>query len=251
MDKGYWHIIYHFDGNQQYYNIKVRKNTALDGTPLINWHETHLQYRIEDDKLYVRQNGITEWNHVPAQIKRSRLVKPEFNPFWWNWPPWKLNFKQLMSNYKLIDIQQVKIENTSYYFLSLQHTDTSDTTHTLEIWLDPQKDFQPTHILAYERYIVKRLISSKKNVPKELLTREDFTVPGPPKEMVKLTRYTYELTQYKNNVWFPKTVIMEQSKQMSDDKTRKSIPIKNKIRMQVDKAVFNNPIDEKDLDFPD
>ena len=44
---------------------------------------------------------------------------------------------------------------------------------------------------------------------------------------------------------------MEQSWQMSDDKTRKSIPIKNKIRMQVHKAVFNIPIDEKDMSFSD
>lgn len=240
--KGVWNITYRFDGKREFYDIKIRKKMELNGAPLPNWQETHLQYQIEGKKLYVRQKNRTGWKKYSPQTVPSPFFKPEFNPFWWNWPIWNLTLAQLNSGYQFVDIQQVQWENTPHYHLTLKRrVDTHESKNTLEIWLDPQKGFQPTQMLAHRRYVQKPFQPHKE---------EPASVQS--EKMYSLVRYTYQLAQLKPNIWFPKLVTMEKSGEMLEvDKKPQSLPIFRKITMQVDKVVFNIPIDEKDLRFPD
>ena len=69
-DIGYWHIVYKFHSNTQFFDVKARKkreingnaiySRAKDGRPYVShhiWRETHHQYLIYKEKLYMRDGA--------------------------------------------------------------------------------------------------------------------------------------------------------------------------------------------------
>ena len=243
-EQGYWYITYRFDGDRHFYDVKMRKKMELNGKSLRDWHGMHFQYRMDGRVLYFREKPDTEWQQqflhkeVPLGDKDipSNVFEAAFNPRWWSWPPWGFELAHLIRIFKPISVQQVNVEGTPHYLLTLQRTE-FDAKRTHEIWLDPQKAYRPTRILAHHRSVLQTFIEEKPGA--EL-------IPLPPEREYRFTRYTYQLSQFEPDIWFPKTVTMENSFTTSDE-NEESPPILRKTTMQVHRAVFNIPISEKAL----
>ena len=235
-DQGYWHITYRFDGDRHFYDVKMRKKMELNGASLPNWKEIHHQYMIlgETLTLHVRENTGTEWKQYPLRIP-SRNFEAQFNPHWWNWPPWGFELEKLIRIFKPIKVQQVNVEGIPHYLLTLQRTD-FDAIRTDEIWLDPQKEYRPTRILAHRRSVQQAFIEG----------RGGKLTPLPREKTYHLSSYTYQLAQFEPDIWFPKTVTMENSYVVGDE-DKQPPPVFRRTTMQVHRAVFNIPISEKEL----
>ena len=242
-EQGYWYITYRFDGDRHFYDIKVRKKRELNGRPLQNWHGMHFQYRRDGRTQYFREKPDTEWQQqFPHKMEHpwgkeipSDVFEAEFNPRWWSWPPWGFKLEKLIRTFKPISVQQVNVEGTPHYFLTLQRTE-FDATRTKEIWLNPQKAYRPTRILAHRRSVFQAFIEEK---PGEL-------TPLPPEKVHALTSYTHQFAQFEPGIWFPKTVTVENSS-VADDEDKQPAPAYRKATMQVHRAVFNIPISEEEL----
>ena len=243
---GYWYITYRFDGTHQFYDVKMRKKMELNGAPLSNWHESHFQYRMDSRTLYFREKSGTEWQQQPIVHKKrpvfaknipSDVFEAQFNPRWWGWPPWGFKLENLIRIFKPINVQQVNVEGVPYYLVTLQRAE-SDSTRTLEIWLDPQKAYQPTRILLHRRSVQQMVARRPDGKPKPF--------PLQPAKVYNLTRYTYQLAQFKPDIWFPKIVTIENSFTMGQENKRPPRTLR-KTTMRVQRAAFNVPISEKDL----
>ena len=232
-DKGYWHITYRFDGDRHFYDVKMRKKMELNGARLPNWKEIHHQYRRLGKTLHFRANTDTAWKRHPPTP--SSTFEEEFNPRWWSWPPWGFKLEKLIRIFKPINVQQVNVEGIQHNFLTLQRTD-PHTTRTFEIWLNPQKASRPTLILTHRKSILK-IVEARP---------DGKLIPLPPEEVYRLTRYTYQLAQFEPDIWFPKTVTMENSSVVGDGDKQHPPPYR-RTTMQVHRAVFNIPISEKEL----
>ena len=242
-EQGYWHITYRFDGEHHFYDVKMRKKRELNGKPLRNWHEMHFQYRVNGRTVYFRENPSTEWQQQSAHKSRppwstdipSDVFEERFNPRRWSRPPWGSKFTRMINFYKPVDVQRVKVEEIPHYLLTLQRTD-FDATHTIEIWLDPQKAYRPTRILAHQRSVLQRFIRA----PDGNLT------PLPEEKVYSLASHTYQLAQFSPDIWFPKTVTIEPSTVVGDEDKQPPRAYR-RTTMQVHRAVFNIPISEKEL----
>ena len=242
-EQGYWHITYRFDGDHHFYDVKMRKKRELNGKPLRNWHEMHFQYRVNGRTVYFRENPSTGWQQQSAHKSRppwgtdipADVFEERFNPRWWSRPPWGSKFTRMINFYKPVDVQRVKVEEIPHYLLTLQRTD-FDSTRTNEIWLDPQKGYRPTRILAHQRSVLQRFIRAPDG---------DLT-PLPEEKVYSLASHTYQLAQFEPDIWFPKTVTMEHSSVVGDE-DKQPLPPYRKITMQVQRAIFNIPISEKEL----
>ena len=242
-EQGFWYITYRFDGDRHFYDIKMRKKRELNGKPLRDWHGMHSQYRMDSKTLYFREKPDTEWQQqfphkeIPLGDKEipSDVFEPEFNPRWWSWPPWGFELEKLIRIFKPISVQQVNVEGVPHAFLTLQRTD-FDSTRTTEIWLDPQKAYRPTRILAHRR-----------SLPEVFIRRRDGELrPLPREESHDLTAYTHQLAQFEPDIWFPKTVTVE-NLSVGGDEDKQPAPAYRKTIMQVHRAVFDIPISEKAL----
>lgn len=233
-EQGYWHITYRFDGDRQFYEVKARKKRELNGMTLPNWKESHYQYRMLGKTLYYRENTDTEWKQQPPQTL-SRTFEEKFNPHWWNWPPWGFKVANLIRSFKPVDVQKVNIEGIPNYLLTLQRTD-FDLTRNTEIWLDPQKEYRPIRILSHQRSVLQRFIEG----------RDGKLKPLPEEKVYSLISYTYQFAQFEPDIWFPKTVTMENSYVIGDE-DKQPPSAHRRTTMQVHRAVFNIPISEKEL----
>lgn len=242
-EQGFWYITYRFDGDRHFYDIKMRKKRELNGKPLRDWHGMHFQYRMDGKTLYFREKPDTEWQQQsrhkmgPPWGKEipSDVFEAEFNPRWWSWPPWGFKLANLIRTFKPISVQQVNVEGVPHAFLTLQRTD-FDSIRTTEIWLDPQKAYRPTRILAHDLSLPEVFIRS----------RDGELRPRPREESHDLTTYTHQFAQFEPNIWFPKTVTVE-SLSGGGDEDKQPAPAHRKTIMQVHRAVFNIPILEKAL----
>lgn len=232
-DHGYWHITYRFDGDRHFYDVKMRKKMELNGAPLPNWKEIHHQYRMLGETLHFRANTDTAWKRHPPTP--SSTFEAQFDPPWWSWPPWGFELEKLIRIFKPINVQQVNVEGVQHNFLTLQRTD-PDVTRTFEIWLDPQKAYRSTRILTHRKSIIK-VVEARP---------DGKLIPLPPEGEYRLTSYTYQLAQFEPDIWFPKTVIMENSYVVGDE-DKQPPPVHRRTTMQVHRAVFNIPISEKEL----
>ena len=250
-DKGVWHIIYRFDGEREFYDVKVRKKMELNGEPLRDWQETHYQYLRDGKTLHIRKRT--------DSVKASQDFENEFNPRWWGWPPEGLAFGRFIRGYDPIDVKTVETDNTRYRYFRLYRKlqQGSDKAWTREIWVDPQKGYHATRIMQYGR----------------LATEIDRQ--GTLKESFFLIRNTYQLAQYEPGIWFPKTATEELfdgglMEEILPDTPESEYPVimnealipqwfrEEKLTwpwiktvMQVHRAAFNIPIAEEDLRFSD
>ena len=242
-EQGFWYITYRFDGDRHFYDIKMRKKIELNGKSLRDWHGMHFQYRMDGKTLYFREKPDTEWQQlfshkeIPLGDKEipSDVFEAEFNPRWWSWPPWGFEQEKLIRIFKPVSVQQVNVEGVPNYFLTLQRTD-FDSIRTTEIWLDPQKAYRPTRILAHRR-----------SLPQVFIRRRDGELrPLPREESHDLTTYTHQLAQFEPGIWFPKTVTVENLSVVGDE-DKQPAPAYRKTIMQIHRAVFNIPISEEAL----
>ncbi|RKU32936.1 hypothetical protein C6499_02300 [Candidatus Poribacteria bacterium] len=250
-DKAVWHIIYRFDREREFYDVKARKKTELNGRPLRDWQETHYQYLIDGKTLHIRKRTDSS--------KASQHFENEFNPHWWGWPPEGLTFGRFIRGYDPIDVKTVKTDNTRYYYLRLYRKmqQGSDKAWTREIWMHPQKDYHAIRIMQYGRLATE--------IDRQGTLREAFF----------LTRKTYQLTQYEPGIWFPKTVTQEHfdgglMEEILPNTPEAEYPVImsealipqsfreekltwpwRKVTVQVHRAAFNIPIAEEDLRFSD
>lgn len=228
---GHWYIIYRFDGERQFYDVKARKKMEFHGRSLQDWQETHHRYQIDGRILLFLENTGTEWKqHLPQRVL-SYPLEPHFNPHWWSWPLWNLKLTDLFRFFKPVDVKQVNVEGSHHYLLT-GHRTKRDSNSVIEIWLDPQKDYRPTRVLTHQRSTQKAPDGQGK--------------PAVSGTAYNLTRHTYRLAQFEPDIWFPKTVIREVSFD-STDENQNPPPTFRKIVMQVHRATFNIPIPEKDL----
>ena len=242
-EQGYWYITYRFDGDRHFYDVKIRKKMELNGKPLRNWHGMHFQYRLDGSVLYFREKPDTEWQQQARHKAKppwgqdipSDVFEAEFNPRWWSWPPWGFKLTRMMNTFKPVDVQGVNVEGIAQDFLTLERTD-FDATRTTEIWLDPQKAYRPTQILAHRRSLTSVFIEG----------RDGKVRPLPREKTHSLTSYTYQFAQFEPNLWFPKTVTVENSSGVGDE-DKQPPRVHRKTTMQVHRAVFNIPISEAEL----
>ncbi|MDD9972829.1 MAG: hypothetical protein OXU27_02430 [Candidatus Poribacteria bacterium] len=266
-EKGFWHIIYLFDGEREFYDIKARKKMELNGKPLPDWKETYHQYLVDGETLHIRERTDSGWKRGPPQAKSSRPFRAEFNPRWWSWPPHGFSFEKYIRSFDPVDVETVEINGTSYYYLRLYRKAEGklDSAWTREIRMDVQKDYHATRLIGYGRRTFE-----------VTEVHEDGThIASWSSEELSLDRKTYQLTQYEPAVWFPKIVTEEQFHGIPMDKIFPDTPKaefllmmsetlipeaahkeyltwpQRKRVMQVQRAAFNIPIAEEDLRFSD
>lgn len=231
---GTWYITYNFDGHRHFYDVRMRKKMEFNGKVFTNWKENHYQFQIDDKKMLIREKKGTVWVRHQQPTDKS-IFRSEFNPRRWGWNPGVFSFTSLIKNYPPVKVERVKVDGVQLYLITLHRVLKGTRIRTKQLWIDPQKGYRPT-----------RVLETAKEVVKTFLGKPDGTLaPQQPEELVNHIHSTYQIEQFAPGIWFPKTAIY----QSGYDPTKQRSYIK--LEMQVHKAVFNIPIDEKDLRFSD
>ena len=266
-EKGFWYIVYRFDGEREFYDVKARRKMELNGESLQDWKETYYQYLVDGETLHTQERTDNGWKRYPLQSKSSRLLRPEFNPRWWSWPPHGFSFEKYIRLFGPVDVETVESNGTPYYYLRLHRKAEGklDSARTREIWMDAQKGYHATRLIGYGR----------RTLDITEVRRDGTRIASWPSEELSLDRKTYQLAQYESELWFPKIVTEEQFHGISMDKIFPEMPEAEfplmmsetlipeaahkeyltwpgrKKVMQVHRAAFNIPIAEEDLRFSD
>lgn len=222
-DTGRWDITYQFDTDYQFYDVQARKKMEMNGEQLPDWQDMHHQYLVMEGTLYVWEKIGGAWKEHPRRRMPSAHLEGAFNPHWWTWH--LPEFAKRIQIFEPIDVQRVQSEGIPHYLLTLHHTD-KDTTSTIKIWIDPQRDYQTTRTLR-QRTEIRQIRDPHLHLHKRVF----------------LNRYTHELEQFEPNIWFPQTTTLELF--IAVDENGQDSPSKRKMTMQVHHAVFNTPMDEK------
>lgn len=233
-ETGYWHIIYRFQGASHFYDIKTRKKMEFHGHPLQEWQETHFQYQIKGITLHAQERIGDRWKPHGAQKLPSPLLEDFFYPHWWIWQIpsawiWQLPGEQLtrlLDTFPPIDIQRTHEIEPSYHLTLFRRSAAANITG--EIWLDPQRGYHPIRFFKHVEAIEK--------IP-----------PNLSEKIYTSSRSVYDLAEFES-IWFPKNIITEISFQLSDKKQSiASPPTFRKQNLRVHRAIFNIPIEAKDL----
>ena len=278
----HWHIICRFEGARKFYHIKQHIKTNSKGVPIANSQVTHIEIEVNGNKRQGRQNTGSGWQPILRhEMPQIPLFNGEFHPGWWGWAPLGYKFSDPLQTFQPIDVQRVETEaGTRYVITSSRIYPHESTTH--KIWLDPQKGYRITRILRH-RKTTRIKTDAPPGTSKNFEWKYTYRIPGtdtwvvtnelpgnPPKPIVipkpivvednplttsknsEQDHYTYKLAQFKPGIWFPQTAILERIIDTFDNRKLQQ-PYKpyRKITMQVHKAVFNIPIAEKALRFPD
>ncbi len=233
-DVGTWHITYNFDGHHHFYDVRIRKKMEFNGEVLPNWKENHYQFQIENKKMLMRELKNKRWSQ-PTQPTDKSIFRSEFNPRRWGWNPGVFSFTSLIKSNTPIKVERIKVDGVQLYLITLHRVLKGTRTRTKQLWIDPQKGYRPT-----------RVLETKKEVVKTFLRKPDGTLtPQQSEDLVNHNNSTYQIEQFAHGIWFPKNTIYEMG--YDPDKQQSY----RKMTMQVHKATFNIPIDEKDLRFSD
>lgn len=233
-DVGTWHITYNFDGHRHFYDVRIRNKIEFNGKVHLNWKKNHYQFQIDDKKMLIRELKDTGWVQHPQPTEKS-IFKSEFNPRRWGWNPGVFSFRSRIKYASPINVEQVEVEGVQLYLLTLHRVRHEKSTMTEQLWIDPQKGYRPI-----------RVLTTIKDVAMTFLGNPDGTLkPQKPEERVSHTHSTFQIEQFDPGIWFPKTALYETGYDLTKQRSYK------KLQMQVHKAIFNIPIDEKDLRFPD
>ncbi len=225
---GTWHIVYTFEGARHFYDVRIHKKMEFDGTLLPNWKEERYQFQIDNKKMLIREAQQTGWIQLPQPTDES-IFKPEFNPRRWGWNPDVFSFEFLIKFYNPIKVERVEANDAQLYLITLQRVDNEKSSRTRQLWIDPQKGYRPIRSVQISKMLSHTTLVSLDGTRERRL---------PPEVAVSHGNTTYQIEQFEPGIWFPKTAIF-------------TIQGFRKTTMQVQKAVFNIPIDEKDLRFPD
>ena len=236
-DIGYWHIIYKFDSDTQFFDVKARKKREINGSTISFrakpggpyssyhiWRETHHQFLIYKEELYIRE-GATWKPYVDTGV--GIVFDERYSPHWWigfSQPPWWMGlsradtFEEFMHPYKPVDVQTVEMDGIRLYYLQGYSGRKKDgfarcATFTRKIWMNPQKDFHPTRIVTCEK--------GAEFIPYQgrIWPLRKLNIFNPTDELfigVRCNIKTYQLAQYEQGMWFPKIVTeVEKSSGMS------------------------------------
>ncbi len=211
-DIGYWHITYKFDGDTQFFDVKARKKREIDGDYIFIrakdgrlysfyqiWRETHHQYLIYKETLYMR-DGATWKPYV--ETSGGPVFDKRFSPRWWMGFSQADTFEKFMHPYKPVHVQTVEMDGTSPYYLQAHRSGKRDrygcSTFTRDIWLNPQKDFHATRIVEYRK---SAGFASYEGSFWPIRPRGHELRVG-----IGYNIKTYQLAQYEPGIWFPKIV---------------------------------------------
>lgn len=223
-DIGYWHITYKFDGDIQFFDVKARKKReingnsifirAKDGRPYSShhiWRETHHQYLIYREELYLR-DGATWKPYVDTGA--GPVFDKRFSPHWWigfsqsGTLSQVKTFEKFMHPYKPVHVQPVEMDGSPLYYLQGYSVGNKDRfaryeTFTREIWMNPQKDFHVARIVTCEK--------GAEFIPYQgrIWPLRKLNIFNPTDELfigVRCNIKTYQLAQYEQGIWFPKIV---------------------------------------------
>lgn len=231
---GTWHIVYNFEGSRRFYDVRIRKKMEFNGKPLPNWTEKHYQFQIHNEKMLIRELKDTGWVQHPQPIDKL-IFRSEFTPRSWGWNPGVFSFAFLIKYAPPIKVEQVEVDGVPLYLLTLQRVNNKKNTMTEQLWIDPMKGYRPIRRLRSKTFIMQAIERHLDGTFKRLSPNSGIT----------RTHYTYKIAKFEHDLWFPKTATLSLG---YDPVTQQGF---RKTTMQVHKAIFNIPIDEKHLRFPD
>ncbi len=231
---GTWHIVYNFEGLRHFYDVRIRKKMEFNGKPLLNWTEKHYQFQIDNEKMLIRELKETGWVQHPQPIDKL-IFKSEFNPRSWGWNPGVFSFAFLIKYAPPINVELVVVDSVPLYLLTLHRVHGEKSSMTEQLWVDPMKGYRPT-----------RKLKTTKQIAQSGIRRSDGTrILRPPKTVISRINTAFHIEQFNQDLWFPKAATLSLG---YDPVTQHGF---RKTTMQVHNAIFNVPIDEKDLRFPD
>ena len=231
---GTWHIVYNFEGSRRFYDVRIRKKMEFNGEPLRNWTEKHYQFQIDDKKMLIRELKDTGWVQHPQPIDKL-IFRSEFTPRSWGWNPGVFSFAFLIKFAPPIKVEQVEVDGVPLYLLTLHRVHSEKSSMTEQLWVDPMKGYRPT-----------RTLRTTKQIAQSSIKRSDGTrIRRPPRIVISRINTAFHIEQFNQDLWFPKTATLSLG---YDPDTQQGF---RKTTMQVHKAIFNIPIDEKDLRFPE
>ena len=231
---GTWHIVCNFEGARSFYDVRIRKKMEFNGMPLRNWTEKRYQFQIDNEKMLIRELKDSKWVQHPQPIDKT-IFKSEFNPRRWGWKPGVFSFAFLIKYAPPIKVVQVEVDGVPLYLLTLHRVHGEKSSMIEQLWIDPMKGYRTI-----------RTLKSTKQIVQSGIRRSDGTLKlRPPKTVVSRLHNAYQIEQFNQDLWFPKTATFSLG---YDPATQQGF---RKTTMQVHKAIFNIPIDEKDLRFPD
>ncbi|MDE0683812.1 MAG: hypothetical protein OXI63_12920 [Candidatus Poribacteria bacterium] len=245
-ETGRWHILYRFDGEHHFYDVKVHNKMELNGKPLDDWQNNRFQYQMDMDKktlLFQEYTG-TGWKRHPVQSIPSRDFRLYYTLHWWIWPHWEPKHSKLTELLHLdnvADVKEDRVADTSNYQITLKRT-VSGLKLTSEISLDVQKDYRPTRVFVH--------IHNEGTIPLQPEGPPGSAIPSQTLKEYRVTSWTYQLKKFKPDVWYPSRITRENSfvTEIEDEKQQpKMPPILRKATLQVHRAVFNIPIAKEDL----
>ncbi len=229
-ETGHWHIIYRFNGETEFFDVKAHLKRDINGGVIVTrtengglrhdiWRETHYQFlRHRKQTLYIREG--TKWRlydqwqqSLPVWIPTDVFDKC-FNPHWWH-----LGHDEpldtFIDRHKITEVKRVENNGVPHVYLQLYHTEEEDmnlpvsraTTH--EIWMHPQAGIYPKRILIANR---------RAQLQPELEIVENFFGPAQAKpvpgkyyylETIGFQSLTSEIAEYEPGIFFSKTVTEE------------------------------------------
>ncbi|MXV77761.1 hypothetical protein F4X73_15520 [Candidatus Poribacteria bacterium] len=253
----HWDIVYRFNRNRKFFQIKEQTKVDSTGVQVTNVPEKHIEIEIENTRWQGRMKIGDKWRtFLPNKMPNIPLFYGEFYPNGWEWTSLGYSLPNyLRVSYKLsdflrkfppIDVQRVKTDKGIHHVITANDIG-SYHNRTHKIWLDPQKGYRVTRILTHSRSTWVELNASTGDFTKTQVIKKDPSMAAT--ESSERDHYTYQIAHFEPGIWFPQTATL--FRYIGTDENQQSEHPYRKITMQIHKAVFNIPIDEKDLRFPD
>ena len=253
----HWDIVYRFNRNRKFFQIKEQTKVDSTGVQVTNIPEKHIEIEVEKTKWQGREKTGEMWKTIlPHKMTTIPLFYGEFYPS--EGESASLSYRLsnfLRVDYKLsdflrkfppIDVQRVKTDKGIRHVIT-SHDIGSFHNRTQKIWIDPQKGYRVTRILTLSKIKLVELNASPGDITKPLVIEIDPSMATT--ESFERDHYTYQIAHFEPGIWFPQTATLD--RYIDIDENQQSEHPYRKITMQIHKAVFNIPIDEKDLRFPD
>ena len=253
----HWDIVYRFYRNRKFFQIKEQTKVDSTGVQVTNIPEKHIEIEVEKTKWQGREKTGETWKTIlPHKMTIIPLFYGEFYPS--EGERTSLSYRLpnfLQVDYKLsdflrkfppIDVQRVKTDKGIRHVITANDLG-SYHNRTHKIWLDPQKGYRVTRILTHSRSTWVELNAPPGDITNNIVIKRDPSMATT--KSFERDHYTYQIAHFEPGIWFPQTATL--FRYIGTDENQQSEHPYRKITMQIHKAVFNIPIDEKDLRFPD
>lgn len=232
---GTWCITFRFSGARQFYRIKEHARADLTGRMRPDWQEAVYEFQVDGSQQHGRVNSGKEWRQIS---ELPDALKYDVTPLDWGYDI-RFRVPRLLDMSRIIDVKHVTVEREPRIYVHFQRI-SDENTYTTELWFNPQKGYYTVEGVEYIRYGSP----GTRGEPDEPLMQER----GPP--IMTRIRYTSLLAKFEPDIWFPKTVT-EEWKIVPAGKTPIFYYPSRKKTLQVHQAIFNIPIPENDLNFPE